>query len=429
MRRPGLSKSVASAIFAPMIGSPDKSVARERVLYCTYWGATEPIGRGNAVPTVIALSQAGYEVYYVTFEKEADVANKAVLKEVSEKLREAGVHWISLPYHKQPAGLSSLIDIGVGFGVSLWLVHRRGIKLVHGRTFVGAAIGALVRSVTNVVLVNHTDGSWPDEQVDNNLWTQNGFAHRLGNAIQAATYRRADAAIVLSRRALTSVHEKRPRLSTTVIQTPVDFNRIPASTVAPYSEGRPFKLVYLGGLGGRYLEKELFEFFACAQELMPSLQIRIVSRTEASKIEEAIENANIDRSRLEYGEVDADLIGPILAESDAGVFMLRQGLSNIWTSATKVAEYWAAGLPVLVTPGCGDLDLLCEEHETGVVLQEFSQDSYSASLKQLVALASHPQIRDRCRELASEQQSIQAIAARHVSVYKRALQNKAGKSR
>ena len=57
-----------------------------------------------------------------------------------------------------------------------------------------------------------------------------------------------------------------------------------------------------------------------------------------------------------------------LSSHHAGVFFLNRGLSEHGCSPTKVGEYWAMGLPAVVSAGVSDLDAIVQRHRVGVVV-------------------------------------------------------------
>ncbi len=68
------------------------------------------------------------------------------------------------------------------------------------------------------------------------------------------------------------------------------------------------------------------------------------------------------------------------------------------SSPTKLAEYLACGLPIIANRGVGDVDKLIEENGVGVLLEDFSKESYLPAIKEIESLGD---ISEKCRETAS----------------------------
>src|SRR5205085_11526839 len=76
--------------------------------------------------------------------------------------------------------------------------------------------------------------------------------------------------------------------------------------------------------------------------------------------------------------------------------------SQIAASPTKVAEYLAAGLPVVCNSGTGDMDKLLLNEKVGVLVENFDEKVYEEAASRALALSHKPQIRERCGEVTEQ---------------------------
>jgi glycosyltransferase involved in cell wall biosynthesis len=393
-----------------------------RCLYIIYWGATEPIGMSGPIPTVIELAaHHGEEVFLVTFDKPDHFADEARRRLVEERLSAQGIRWKNLGYTKWPPNLSTLFDGARGVVFCAWWVARYDIPVVHARTFVGSAIGAVLRTCLPIRLVGHPDGFWPDERVDNGVWKRDATAHRWALAIERFVYRRSDQIIVLSTRA-------RERLlgdpdivaPITVVHTSVDIGRFPVQDRAPVVD-RPLRLLYLGSLQGRYLGPQIFRFLRVALQIDPLTRCRVLTLVDREIVHRYMAEAGLDVTTVELSSAQPVDVPGLIAQNDAGIFMLQEALSNIATSATKVGEYLACGLPVVLTPRCGDLDQIVAETRTGVVIARHDDDAYAEAFQALRELLRDPDLARRCRAVAEETMGLRATATAQARVHRAAL--------
>ena len=399
---------------------PPSSAAR-KCLYVVYWGATEPIGQAGTVPTVIHLAEReGEAVFLVTFDKPADASDRRLVSSLRERFSLAGVKWDDLRYTKHPANLSTAWDIVKGVTWCSYLVVRHRIPVVHGRTFVGGIIGSLVRSlVPGVRFVCHPDGFWPHERVDDGVWREGSRAHRLALNIERFMYHRADAIVVLSTRAREALRRD-PALRTKpihVIHTSVDVSRF--ELAAPRRPGEPMRIVYLGSLGGRYMSKDVFRLLALAHRRRGA-HCTVATRA-TQHVASAFESSGTTADDIEVISLEPENVPGFLVTQHAGVFMLAAGRSNIATSATKVGEYLAAGLPVLLTSECGDLDQIVSTTGTGVVLRGLSDADLEEGLERLDVLTRDPETPSRCRRTAAQYMGLASVAAVQAEIHRAVL--------
>ncbi len=396
-----------------------------RCLYLVYWGATEPLGRALVLPVVHGLAERGEEVFLVTYDKPADTADAESTATVRRELERRGIRWKNLVYHKRPRNVSTAWDIlrGVLFGA--WWIVRHRIRVVHARTYVGGIVGWLLGLFLPVRVVFHNEGFWPEEQLDNRIWQPTSAGYRLASWIARSMYRRADAIVALSRRARSAILSDpvvaRRGRAIAVVGSCIDVDRFERRSGAA-AEG-DVGLIYLGSLGGRYLVDELFDFMRVAKTHVPRTRLRIATRSDREALLARAAARGIAPGDIEIGPADADEVPALLRRHHAAVFLLAEGRSNIATSATKVGEYLAAGLPVAVTPNCGDVDLIVSETRTGTVVREHTEAAYGAALRDLLDLIRDPELPSRCREAAVRhyglEQAVSTQLALHVDLARR----------
>jgi glycosyltransferase involved in cell wall biosynthesis len=117
--------------------------------------------------------------------------------------------------------------------------------------------------------------------------------------------------------------------------------------------------------------------------------------------------------------VEASEIPRWLAQAHAGLAFYTPGFSTRGTCPTKVGEYLAMGLPVVVNAGVGDMDALLRRARVGVVISEHSPNAYDDALGELEQLWADAGLADRCRAAAQGSCSLQTGIARYWQVYER----------
>lgn len=392
-----------------------------RVLYLIYWGATEPIGIAGTVPTVQRLArEQNEEVFLLSFDKEEDANNASLVASVRRDLEAAGVRWNDLGYTKSPPNLSTAYDIARGYAHATWLVLRHRIPVVHARTYVGGLIGALVKTtIPGRTLVCHPDGFWPDERVDDGVWREGSRAHRIGRALERWMYLRADAIVVLSEKAREALRRD-PSLADKpifVVHTSCDESRFQVRAARRPDE--PLAIAYIGSLGGRRMTREVFRFLAIARSSGGACTV--ATQTPPSAYLEPLTASGLTPEDVNLCSVSPAEVPALLARHHAGVFMLRPGLSNLATSATKIGEYLAAGLPVVLNDACGDCHDVVERSGTGVVVRETTDAAFRSAIDRLLELTLDASLPARCRDVAIRTMGVSHCASEQARAHRVAL--------
>src|SRR5581483_635896 len=113
-----------------------------------------------------------------------------------------------------------------------------------------------------------------------------------------------------------------------------------------------------------------------------------------------------------------EIIPALRRNCDAALSFIRPCLSKQASSPTKIAEYLAAGIPVVTNTGIGDLDQLVNSERVGVAVSEFSDEGYRRAARELVALLEDPGVRDRCTAAAHKYFDLEQVGwARYRAVY------------
>jgi hypothetical protein len=110
-----------------------------------------------------------------------------------------------------------------------------------------------------------------------------------------------------------------------------------------------------------------------------------------------------------------------LAREQAGLHFLPQGLSEHGGSPTKIGEYWAAGLPVIVTPNAGDTEDIIRRERVGVIVNEHTDEAHSRALSELRALLKDDQLAARCRRAAEDHYALEPACDRQLILYQNLL--------
>lgn len=397
-----------------------------RILYIAYWGALEQLGQSLVIPAVREISRMGFDLTLVTFEKPSDLEKKAEMERVREMLKEDGIEWIPLKYHKEPKIPATLFDVAYGIAHGLQRRLKKKFDIVHGRTFVGGLIGLTLASLLRAEFIYHNEGFYPDEQVDGGVWTENSRPHRIAKRLENFMYARSSGIIALSHRAK-SVIENYPEVKkkqTPVIVVPscVDLERFSLSA-RKLNDGADegVNLVYIGSVGGRYILDKVSGFVAAAveNEKPPeNVRLQIYSKADTELVNEMMAAGGLSENLWNQKAISYFDMPVKLAEHQAGLFFLTQGISEHGCSPTKIGEYWAVGLPVITTPNVSDIDDIIKKERVGVIVSEHSKEAYSKAFDELRELLKDPYLKSRCRKAAENYYSLKSACERQSSLYR-----------
>jgi glycosyltransferase involved in cell wall biosynthesis len=385
-----------------------------RVLYISYTGLAEPLGRSQVLPYIQGLARRGHEFIVLSFEKTRASTHMSV-NEVRDLLPQ-GVRWIPLVYHKSPTIPATCFDVATGI--------RRGvaaprIDLIHARSTVPALMAQALAVMKRCPWIFDVRGFLAQEYIDAGHWKPDGLLARTVARAERVLISRAPGVVFLTRRARESCAEVSGRTSA-VIPCAVDLSRFQRDDAAGravrdrYGLGQGRIMVYAGSLGSWYLAEQMLDFLLVARTRFPGLR-SLVLTPHPALISAAAERRGLRDDVIAVSVPPAE-IPAHLSAGDFGISFIAPSPSKAASSPTKIAEYLACGLPVVSNSGIGDVRLQAD-NAPWVVVDSFTAAGYRAVANDLAGLLAQPNIRADARLAAERHFSLDAAVDCYDQLY------------
>jgi glycosyltransferase involved in cell wall biosynthesis len=142
-----------------------------------------------------------------------------------------------------------------------------------------------------------------------------------------------------------------------------------------------------------------------------------VVRGAVDEVREAVARRGLSDVATVVAEVSHGELPAWLSVAQAGLAFYRPGWSNVARFPTKIGEYLASGLPVVVSSGVGDCERLVEDRGVGVGVRAFAPDEYRRAARALRALLADPAVAVRCRAVAERELSVAEGVRRYAALY------------
>jgi glycosyltransferase involved in cell wall biosynthesis len=397
-----------------------------RTLYLCYFGLREPLTQTQVLPYLRELSRSRIETRLLTFEPGwprswGDEERGAWL----ERLRRDGIEWEALAYHKKPSALATLYDILVGTLTAVRLARRERIDVLHARAHIPLVMALLARRLYRAKVIFDVRGLVADEYVDAGIWRTTGPVYKTIKWVERIGIARAEQIVVLTERMSAWLMEemKADPAKIEVIPCCADFSRFDGKSSGVATEtggaGR-FEVVYAGSVTGLYLLEEMGRFFLALRERRPNAYLRILTASPASEASEALRGLGLGEKDYWVGAAPPLEIPAYLRRAKVGLSFRKPTFSQIAASPTKIPEYLAAGIPVVSNAGIGDTDRTLLDDRVGIVVKEFSRESYDEAVGALLELLDDAGLTVRCRRVAYERFDLEKVGGeRYRRLYRR----------
>lgn len=405
-----------------------------RTLYLCYFGLREPLVQTQVLPYLRQLRSGGIEVSLLTFEPNPRRTwSHASVQEWRDRLQSEQIRWFSLAYHKRPSLLATGYDIAAGALVVERLVRKYHIDVLHARGHVPAAVALSVKQRLGCRLIFDIRGMVADEYADAEHWSRTGLAYRVTKRAERALFRAADAYIVLTDQARRELEPLLQREGAggrplEVIPCCVDLSRFAhggdarGETRAALGIQRRRVITYVGALGGWYLTAEMARFVASARKQDRTAFGLFVTQSDPELVRRELRCCGLGDADYRVIQATAGEVPRLLAASDIALSFVKPCYSKLFSSPTKIAEYLAAGLPVVSAAGVGDIDSLIRRRRIGVLVSQFTEEEYLRVYDEAVTLIADPGVTERCRLTAREEFDLATVGGpRYRRLYDRLM--------
>jgi glycosyltransferase involved in cell wall biosynthesis len=388
-----------------------------RVLYISYDGLLEPIGQSQILQYVERLA-GDHSIWLLTFEKPADMARSDLRTATEGRLRELGIRWTRLRYHKQPSGPATAFDMAIGTVVAFWIALRGRIQVTHARSYAPAIISLVLRKVLRAPFIFDMRGFWADQRLESGQWHA-GPVYRTAKWFERQLLRSADVVISETEAAI-DVMKALPYLAGRsqrfeVVATATNLDRFQGVASA---EGKTFEAGFVGSLGVWYDLDKMLGFFALVRRLRPAARFLIVNQDAHERIRAALPKSGLDESCVEVRSARYDEVGAQIARMRAGIYFLNVVPSMVAVCPTKLGEFLGSGVPVLTNPGVGDTERILSSEGVGVVFGEGPESERLEAVKALLQLAEAPGIAQRCSAVARKYFDLEQAVKTHDRLYR-----------
>ncbi len=394
---------------------------------------TDALGQSQVLPYVFGLSNHGYELTIISFEKRKNFTR--LREHIQSLCNQNNVKWIPLKYTKTPPVVSTLFDLyKLNRKVKNIILNER-VKLIHCRSYLPVMIALGIKKKFSIPYIFDMRGYWADERVEGNIWNLKNpifkFIYEYFKKKEKQFLIKADHIISLTQKSKLELLKRQElgladnRIS--VIPCTSDFDHFTLKTNANRKTVRKelniseksLVIGYLGSMGTWYLLDEMLKFIKTLFDQNPNAIFIIYTQDDRNWVYKRCDNFNIDLSRVRIDYKERRELQSCLDAWDYGLFFIRSSFSKTASSPTKMGELLAKGIPVIANSGVGDVDDLINEMNVGFVVDLEDQQTIINTIQKL----NEPfwKSSEEIRGSASSKLHLDHAINRYLNVYKTIL--------
>ncbi len=404
------------------------------VLYISYDGMTDPLGQSQVIPYLEGLSKAGYQFTLLSFEKPERY--ETLSHEIAAQLKSSGIEWVPLSYTKRPPILSTLWDLYKMKRKAFALHRKKGFGIVHCRSYISSFVGLALKRNQGLKFIFDMRGFYADERVDGKIWNLSNplfkFIFGYFKKKEQQFLSGADGVISLTHKGKDIIHswkeiENQP-IPIEVIPCCADLELFSPARINSNKQqelqrkfgltGKEFVLSYLGSIGTWYMLDEMLDFFNCLLKKSPAAKFLFITNDSTAPILKKAAAKGIEETAFIFYSAKRQEVAAYLALSNYAIFFIQPLFSKAGSSPTKQGEIMGMQIPIVCNSGVGDVDMIVEDTNSGIVIEDFTAQSYNSAIDEML---SQKREIGGIREGAFKYYSLKNGIEKYISVYQKVL--------
>lgn len=366
------------------------------VLYLTSEGLTEPIGYSQILPFLCDLSKKGVRIYVLSLENEH--MYKKGKKRIEDIVNNAGIKWDvivdsnKIPvvsffrnYHRIKSHASRLCKI-VSFDI------------VHCRSYPVANIGMYLKRRYQIKFLFDMRMFYADDKADTHTW-------KVGNPVYRMMYlyfkNKEKKLFNLSDYIVTKtetskkilIQDYNVQIPISVIPSCVDFNHFRRDAITTESQNElreklgitkdDFIISYIGSLGNCYMLNEMMDFVSELMKVKVQTKFLVITPDSEDIVLSSAKRYGIDEKKIIVDFALRNQMPLYISITDVSIFFIRPVFSKKASSPKKMGEVLSLGIPIITNKHVGDVDAIVENGKFGLLIEDFSTNSYQQVISQL----------------------------------------------
>lgn len=369
------------------------SVNKKNILVLTSWSFNDPLIQTYTLPYLFYIKKyisADSKIYLYTQTQESYFSDQERNEKMVVRLEEHNIFVIKSKYRN--FGLLSLFGYIYSFLKLFVLIFFKKIDALHAWCTPAGSMGYLLSVFTGRKLILDSFEPHAQPMVEGGTWKKNGWAYKILFFFEKKQLEKAYEVICavagMEKYSQDTYGIKKERYFSKPACVDLELfskNRLTdKNTVIQLGLEDKIVCVYAGKFGGLYLTDETFDFFKAAYKFWGhKFRVLLLSGHSDAEISEYVRRSGLPDSCVIKKRVQHDQVPQYLALANFAICPMKPLPSRRYGTPIKNGEYWAMGLPVVITKNISDDSDIIKEYGIGAVLENLDEDCYRAAIRQI----------------------------------------------
>ena len=357
-----------------------------KILVITQWKYNDALIQAYTLPYIHIINNVGPNIcYLVCVKDEGDIA-------IAEK---DGVTVIELPVNKDRIFSSWFRNITALNKV----IKQEAINVIHPWCTPAAAVGLVLKWLNRSVQYN-IDSFEPhaEAMVENKAWSRSGLKYKVLSYFERKEAKTAGHLIFAAEGMENYIASRYGIEVKNYYAKPacVDLNEFGKELLKDAAMLDKLQLkgkvvgMYAGKFGGIYMEEETFEFIKCCMDYWGADKFRflLLSNVDDAYVNEMSRKHGIANDIIVKRFVPHNEVGMYMGQADFAICPVKPVPTKRYCSPIKDGEYWALGLPVVITLNISNDSDIIAKHKAGAIIETLDKAGYLKAIEQIDTIIS-----------------------------------------
>ena len=352
------------------------------------------------------------KIILVTAEQPHIALTKAAINEINKDWEKRNMQLLPESYNR--FGLKKLVTYAGNLARLISIIKKEKVKTIHAFCTPAGSIAYLLSKFTGAELIIDSYEPHAESMVENGTWKMNGMAYKILFSLEKKQTQRAKVLIgttagmkqyALDRYGVDSKNFfVKPACVDLFKFSPSEKN---ISLLKEFGLESKIVCVYAGKLGGIYFKEEVFDFIKlCFDRWKNDFRFLMLTNATKEEINTEMRRVNLPENIVVSKFIYHDDVPSYLSLGDFAINPVKPVPTKKYCTSIKDGEYWAMGLPVVISPRISDDSEIIENENAGVVV-DFSDKTE--------LLRSITKIEELLQEKSALKNNIRQIAIRYRS--------------
>jgi glycosyltransferase involved in cell wall biosynthesis len=397
------------------------------ILVLTQWSFKDALVQTYTLPYINIIREIispKQKIFLVTAEQEHIALSKTEADQVNKEWEKKNMMLLPVPYKR--FGLKKIIASAGNLPKLIGVIKKEKIKTIHAFCTPAGGIAYLLSKFTGAHLIIDSYEPHAESMIENGTWKKNGLAYKILFFLERKQTQKARVLIG------TTTGMKQYALEGYRVEVKNFYVKPACVDLVKFSPSQKDPLllkeldfenkiicVYAGKLGGIYLKEEVFDFIKLCYDRWKD-DFRFLMLTSATK-----EEINTEMQRVKLPEkivtsqfVYHDDVPRYLSLGDFAINPVKPVPTKRYCTSIKDGEYWAMGLPVVISPGISDDSGIIEKENAGVVVDLSDKVELARSIDKIEELLERKdELKRKIRQIAIKYRSYDLAKKIYKEIY------------